>query len=124
MLTGLAIGAATAALGSMIFSAWQTRLLSASSELSFNLAVMVRLQEILFEIADHEPSRGHVWPEDDGLNGRPGVATQSLLDVISMALAAVDRLPGFSRNGEDWKSYADFFLVQSPAARKLALDNP
>jgi len=131
MGAAVAAGAAIAAIGSMLFAAFQTRslatqtkLLRASSELSFNLAVMVRLQEVLFEIADDRQSREMIWPDDDGLNARAGVATQSLLDVLSMAIAAVDRLPGFSRNSDDWSSYTEFVLGQSPATRRLALDNP
>ena len=39
----------------------QYKILAASTELQFNLNVMIRLQEVLFTIADDENSRNEVW---------------------------------------------------------------
>jgi hypothetical protein len=103
--------------------AGQYEILASSTELQFNLNVMVRLQEVLFTIADDDDSRTAVWgnPPD---NMRPQMATDALLDVIAMALKACERLPHFASNLEDWNSYAQYVMANSPALRERALSNP
>lgn len=131
MDTSLTLLAVAVAAASMIFTGFQTRLLSrqtamaqATSELSFNLGVMMRLGDILFRIAEDPNSHRHIWGEDTDENDRRHVAIQSLLDVISMALAAVDRLPGFSRNQADWSSYTEYVLEECPTVLKEVLAHP
>ncbi|GIF00547.1 hypothetical protein [Paractinoplanes rishiriensis] len=102
----------------------QTSLMQASSELSFNLEVMVRLQEVLLRVADDPQTHQLVWHQDGDENRRPQIASQSILDVLSMALKAVDRLPGFSTNGEDWTSYTRYVLQRSPSLRAEVLKHP
>lgn len=115
------------------YVAEQTRLLatqaeteSSAAELNFNLDIMTRLQEVLWQVADHEPTWQHVWGDSPGPDSpdcrRPGLGVWALLDVLSMALAACDRLPRFSRNQIDWVQYALDSLHQSPNLLKEALE--
>lgn len=99
----------------------QAKLSSSAAELSFNLEVMARLQDILFATARDPASHDHVWGPGDVENNPPGVSAQSMLDVLSMALAAVERMPGFSRNRIDWATYTDDVLRASPALVDLML---
>jgi hypothetical protein len=101
----------------------QAEIEAAAAELTVNLGVMARLQEVLYEISDHEESRKHIWgnpPEADMPDGtRPGLGVWAMLDVMSIALTASERLPGFSRNAtEDWIQYSLDSLHQSPSLRE------
>ena len=103
--------------------AGQYDILASSTELQFNLNVMVRLQDVLFGIADDEDSRKEIWgdlPDSE----RPQVATDALLDVIAMALKACKRLPNFASNLDDWKSYTEYVMANSPLLRERALAHP
>jgi hypothetical protein len=106
----------------------QAELSAVASELSFNLGVMIRLQEVLYEIADHKESFAYVWGAHDsrpGENSREQLSAHAVLDVLSMALGAAGRLPGFSRNAaEDWRDYTRYVLTNSPAIRREVLANP
>lgn len=102
--------------------AGQYEILASATELQFNLNVMVRLQDVLFNIAD-ESSRKEVWGSLPGQE-RPQMAGDAMLDVIEMALKACDRLPHFASNLEDWKSYTEYVMKNSPALRARALSNP
>jgi hypothetical protein len=79
----------------------QTRIGQASAELSFNLGLNVRMQEVLLTIARDPESYRHVWgaahsPESaDGLPQRE-VSVQALIDLLSLALAGVELLPDLS----------------------------
>ncbi|MEV0803817.1 hypothetical protein AB0I34_39410 [Kribbella sp. NPDC050281] len=101
----------------------QNRLMYAASELTFNLDVMVRLQEVLLHVADDESTYQEVWGSSEE-NRRPQVAGEAVLDVLSMALKACNRLPGFASNESDWSSYAEYVMATSPALRKRAMDHP
>jgi hypothetical protein len=85
---------------------------------------MQRLQDVLWEAADDPESHARAWGQGCEDNRRPQLATHAILDVVSMALAAVERLPGFSRNGEDWHTYATDILTKSPSLRSEVLSNP
>ena len=103
--------------------AGQYEILASATELQFNLNVMVRLQEILFNVADDEASRNEVWGNLPGFE-RPQMAEDALLDVIAMALKACNRLPHFASNLDDWKSYTEYVIANSPSLRARALSNP
>ena len=92
-------------------------------ELQFNLNVMVCLQEVLLTIADDEDSRKEIWGDLPG-HGRPQMAGDAVLDVIEMALKACDRLPHFASNLDDWKSYTEYVMTNSPSLRNRAISNP
>lgn len=104
--------------------AQQTELMRASSELSFNLEVMVRLQDVLFAIADHGPSHSLLWGDTDE-NLRPQVSVQAMLDLLSMANAAVGLIPNFSRDKkDDWESYSLHVAKASLALRDEVRSHP
>lgn len=103
--------------------AGQYEILASATELQFNLNVMIRLQEVLFSIADDEDSRKKVWGILPGQE-RPQMAEDALLDVVAMALKACDRLPHFASNLDDWKSYTEYVMENSPSLRARALANP
>lgn len=104
--------------------AQQTELMRASSELSFNLDVMARLQDVLFAIADHEPSHRLLWG-DTQENLRPHASVQAMLDLLSMANAAVRLLPNFSRDKkDDWESYTLHVASESSALREEVRKHP
>jgi hypothetical protein len=126
----LAVVAIVVAIASMVFTGLQTRILSqqtraaqTTAELSFNLEIMHRLVNVLFEVADDPASTAHMWTPGEGKeeNSRPHLATQALLDVLAQAISAVDRLPGFSRHKSDWYSYVEYIFERSPAAVREAL---
>jgi hypothetical protein len=101
----------------------QYKIIAASTELQYNLNVMIRLQEVLFTIADDENSRNTVWGDlPDGR--REVLAGDALLDVVEMALKACERLPNFASNEEDWSSYTEYVMANSPSIRARVLDNP
>jgi hypothetical protein len=98
-------------------------ILASSTELQFNLNVMVRLQEVLANIAEDDASRNEVWGDlPDGK--RPRQAADALLDVIEMALKACERLPNFTSNEDDWHSYTEYVMANSSSLRVRALSNP
>ena len=139
-IVGLVIG-----VGSMVFAAWQATLMRrqtetmaaqtdllgkqtalgiVTAELSFNRDVMSWLQDVLFRIAADKDVHAHVWGAENE-NNTSQVAVQSINDVLSMALAAVERLPDFSRQqGEDWYSYASYVMDKCPSVRAEVLAHP
>lgn len=101
----------------------QAEIEAAAAELSVNLGVMIRLQEVLYGIADDEDSHKHIWgdPPPSGFPDcrRPVLGVWAMLDVMSIALTASERLPDFSRNAaEDWIQYGLDTLDQSPNVRQ------
>jgi hypothetical protein len=106
----------------------QAKMSAEATELTFNLGVMIRLQEVLYKIADHEQSFAYVWEAESSRpkeNSREQLSAHAMLDVLSMAIAAARRLPEFSRNAaEDWKDYIEYALTNSPALLNEVLANP
>lgn len=101
----------------------QTRLMFAASELTFNLDVMVRLDDVLLQIAEDPTTQHAIWGDAEG-HSVADVMGESVLDVLAMALKACARLPGFASNEEDWTSYAEFVMDSSPGLRQKVLDFP
>ena len=128
MQTFLSLLALSIAAGSFVFAGLQTRILAkqnsvltATSQLSYNLQVMIRLEDILFQIADDPDSHAHAWSQGSALNRRPEVAIEALLDVMAMAKAAVPYLPDFAKYEPDWDSYINFILDNSHGLRAKLL---
>jgi hypothetical protein len=113
MATLLAIVAVIAAVGSMIFAGWQIRISRATAELQFETAVITRLDDLLFKVADDPASRRGVWGEH-AEKDRSQVASQALANMLGVALIAVRRLPGFKKNQDSWCSYTKYMLERSP----------
>ena len=113
MATLLAIVAVIAAVGSLIFAGWQTRISRAAAELQVETAVVMRLDDPLFKVADDPASRRAVWGEYAG-EDRPQVAPQAIANMLQVGLTAVSRLPGFQKNKDSWYSYTKDMLEHSP----------
>jgi hypothetical protein len=123
----LSLLAAVAAVGSLAFLAKQTKTQSAAAELTFNLEIMKRLDDVLLLIARDERTSACVWsaePPGYAEGGPEQVLTQSLIDPVEMALTAVARLPEFKRNRSDWESYAGDVIDGSAAVRSELAAHP
>jgi hypothetical protein len=101
----------------------QYEVVAAATELQFNLDVMVRLQDVLLAVADHEDAHSAIWGVSND-NLRPQMSGDAILDVLSMALKACDRLPHFASNEADWSSYVDHVMGRSSSLRARVLENP
>jgi hypothetical protein len=121
----LTVVAVVVAIGSMLFTGFQARsmaaqtaLLGSTSRLSYNLAILFRLQDVLLQIADDPKSSAHVWGDQASEYDRPNTSVQSLLDVVAMANAAVMRLPGYANDEADaWQAYTAHLLDNNSALR-------
>jgi hypothetical protein len=113
-----------AAIAQNVQSTSQTELMFATSELAFNLDVMIRLDTVLSRVAADPEIHRYVWGETDE-NTTPQLAGDALLDVLSMALKACDRLPGFAaKNLSDWDEYASYVMAASQRLRERVLEVP
>ena len=126
----LAIVAVIAAVGSMIFAGWQVRiarpvaeLQRVTAELQFETAVITRLDDLLFKVADDPAARRGVWGEHAEEN-HPQVASQALANMLQVAITAVHGLPGFKKNQDSWDSYANDMLEHSPGVLEEILAHP
>lgn len=111
---------ATIAAEQAAIAARQADIAQATAETSFNLAIMERLDRVLLEVADRPLVRRRVWKRDATCpqdNGAVQVLTQSLIDVLELSLMAVERLPGFALNGDDWRAYFDEVYATSGCVR-------
>lgn len=100
----------------------QYEILAAATELQFNLDIMIRLQDVLLEVASDHDSYLKVWGRAND-NRRPQMSADSILDVLSMALKACERLPHFASNESDWSSYVNYVMRQSSSLRSRVLLN-
>jgi len=115
------------------YEAWigarQTRIQRAASELSLNLELMNRLDDILLEIADRPDVHAHVWTRVSSVRpaqdyGPGHVLTQSLIEVLELAMQATQRLPGFAVNKAGWGSFACDVFDMSAAFRQEVTEHP
>ena len=128
----VSIVAITIAIGSVIFAAIQTRILARqtrmlqiTTELSYNLEVIVRMNEAILQIADGRKSRAHVWGKVSEQNSRPAHQGRALLDVLDAAVSGVDRLSQFQDSEfENWTVYAEYVLKCSRNLRDEIRDHP
>lgn len=115
------------------YQAWigarQVRIQRAASELTFNLELMNRVDEVLLAIADRPEAHAHVWAR--GLSGPPAqdygtghVLTQALIDVLELAMQGTHRLPGFAVSKEGWGDYACEAFDLSAALRQEVREHP
>jgi hypothetical protein len=107
----------------------QTGIQRAAAELSFNLEVTSRLGDVLLEIADRPEAHAHIWAPGSSVRPvqdyRAGHAlTQSLIDVLELAMQATQRLPGFAANKAGWGSYACEVFDLSAAVRQEVTEHP
>jgi hypothetical protein len=115
------------------YQAWigagQIRIQRAASELTFNLELMNRIDDVLLAIADRPQAHAHVWawasparpPQDYG----PGhVLTQALIDILELAMQGTHRLPGFAVSKEGWGDYACEAFDLSAAIRQDVIGHP
>jgi hypothetical protein len=94
MQTLIGILAIIIAVGSVILAAIQTRILASqtrvlqiTAELSYNLEIIVRMNEAILQIADERKSRTHVWGKVDKQNSRAAHHGRVLLDVLDAAVS-------------------------------------
>src|SRR5215213_5596991 len=89
----IAILVSVMAAGFAGYQAWigarQIRIQRAASELTFNLELMNRLDEVLLAIADRPEAHAHVWARESTVRpaqdyGPGHVLTQSLIDVLEL----------------------------------------
>ncbi|MFL6136706.1 MAG: hypothetical protein ACJ74O_02775 [Frankiaceae bacterium] len=103
----------------------QTKLSSASEFLSFNLGLMERDEDILFKVAKDDPCYAYVWKA--GPSGKPESKTQqcgdAMLDVLSMAMASVQKLPTADSNSnrDDWCGWVYYVLHKSTKLRQRVI---
>lgn len=104
----------------------QTRAGQRAAELSVNLELMTRLTDALLRIADDPKSKAYVWSKTERRiveNSRPQLACHALIDVLSIAMSGIERLPGFAHHRADWDSYIRFVVDKSPNLRKEVRDH-
>ena len=129
----IAIFVSVMAAGFTGYQAWigarQTRIQRAAAELSFNLEATMRLGDVLLAIADRPDAHAHVWapvssvrPVQDYRAGH--VLTQSLIDVLELAMQAAQRKPGFAANKAGWGAYACGAFDRSAAVRQEVTEHP
>jgi hypothetical protein len=123
MGTLLAIVAIIAAVGSVIFAGWQIRISRATAELQVETAVVTRLDDLLFKVADDPAFRRAVWGEY-GEEDHPQVAPQAIANLLQVGLTAVHQLPGFQKNKVSWDSYTKYMLERSPGVLEEILAHP
>jgi hypothetical protein len=122
MGTLLAIVAVIAAVGSVLFAGWQIRISRATAELQVETAVVTRLDDLLFKVADDPAYRRAVWGEH-AEEDHPQVAPQAIANLLQVGLTAVHRLPGFQSNKESWDSYTKDMLEHSPGVLEEILNH-
>jgi hypothetical protein len=131
MQTLIGILAIIIAVGSVIFAAIQTRILASqtkvlqiTAELSYNLEIIVRMNEAILQIADERKSRAHVWGKVDKQNSRAAHHGRVLLDVLDAAVSGRNRLAQFRDSEfEDWPIYAEYVLERSANLREELRDH-
>jgi hypothetical protein len=107
----------------------QTRIQRAGAELSFNLELMTRIGDVLLEIADRPDAHAHIWARVSSVRpvqdyGPGHVLTQSLIDVLELAMQATNRLPGFADNKAGWGLYACEVFDLSASFRQEVTEHP
>jgi hypothetical protein len=91
-----------------------------TAQLQFNLQVMTFLDDRLIAAGADKDCYRYVW-ETKPMSPPEGSHTiqcgDAIIDVLSMALKAVDQMPCFSPNGSDWFSYTHEVMAKSPNLR-------
>ena len=128
----LSVLAIVIAIGSLIFVAiqnrilaHQTKMLQATAELSYNLEIIARMNEVILQIADRRRSRAYVWGKAIKQNSRSAHEGRVFLDVLDAAVSGVDRLSKFRGSGfENWTAYVEFVLEHSLNLRDEVHNHP
>ena len=129
LFSAVAIAIAT---GSVIFAAVQnsilarqTKMLQTTAELSYNLEVITRMNEIILQIAGGRRSRAYVWGKAEKRNSRSSHEGRVFLDVLDAAVSGVNRLSKFRDSGfENWAVYVEYVLKNSRSLRAEIRDHP
>ena len=128
----LSVVAITIAIGSVIFAAIQTRILArqskmlqATTELSYNLELIVRMNELILQIAGERKSRTYVWGKVGKQNSRRCHEGRAFLDMLDAAVLGVNRLSKFQDSEfENWIIYTEYVLEHSRNLRDEVHDHP
>jgi hypothetical protein len=128
----LSVIAIVIAIGSVIFVAiqnrilaHQTKMLQVTAELSYNLEVIARMNEVILQIADRRRSRAYVWGKASKQNSRSAHEGRVFLDVLDAAVSGVDRLSSFRGSGfENWIAYVEYVLEHSRNLRDEVRNHP
>ena len=115
------------------YQAWigarQIQIQRAASKLTFNLEVMNRIDGVVLAIAERPEAHAHVWARESSVRpaqdyGPEHVLTQSMIDVLELAMQGTHRLPGFAVNKEGWGLYACEAFDLSAALRQEVMEHP
>ena len=128
----LSVVAITIAIGSVIFAAIQTRILArqskmlqATTELSYNLELIVRMNELILQIASERKSRTYVWGKVGKQNSHTRHEGRAFLDMLDAAVLGVNRLSKFQDSEfADWITYTEYVLERSRNLRDEVYDHP
>jgi hypothetical protein len=128
----VSIVAIAIAVGSMIFTAIQTRILARqtkmlqiTTELSYNLEVLGYMNEAILRIADRRKSRYHVWGKIAKQNSSLVHQGRIFLDVLDAAVSGMDRLSKVDDSEfENWAPYAKYVLEHSRSLRSEISEHP
>lgn len=120
------------ALGSVIFAAiqarilaHQTKMLQVTTELSYNLELIARMNELILQIAGERRSRSYVWGKLGKQHSRSRHEGRAFLDVLDAAVSGVNRLSNFRDSGfSNWIAYVEYVLERSQNLRDEVLDHP
>jgi hypothetical protein len=120
------------AVGSVIFAgiqtrilARQTRMLQTTAELSYNLEVITRMNEVILQIAASRRSRIYIWGKADQRNSRSCHEGRIFLDVLDSAVSGLNKLSKLRDSGfENWAVYAEYVLKHSRNLRDEVSDHP
>lgn len=132
MQTVFSVTAITIAIGSVIFAAIQTRILArqtkmlqTTAELSYNLEVIARMNEVILQIAGQRKSRTYVWGKLDKQNNHLCHEGRAFLDVLDAAVSGANRLSKFRDSEfENWAIYTEYVLERSRTLRDEIRDHP
>lgn len=128
----VSIVAIVIAIGSVIFAAIQTRILThqtrmlqTTAELSYNLEVIARMNEAILQIADRRRSRAYVWGKVGKQNSLSVHQGRVFLDVLDAAVSGKDRLSKLQASEfENWPIYAEYVLKSSTNLRDELREHP
>jgi hypothetical protein len=120
------------AIGSVIFVAYQTRILAQqtkvlqrTTELSYNLEIIAQMNEIILQIAGKRRSRIYVWGKASRQNDLPHHEGRIFLDVLDAAVSGVNRLSRFEDSEfENWTVYAEHVLRISKNLQNEVREHP
>jgi hypothetical protein len=89
-----------------------------TAELSYNLEVIARMNEVILQVASDRRSRAHVWGTDKQ-HARAHHEGRVFLDILDAAISGVNRLSKFHDSGfENWNTHVEHVLESSRSLRE------